>query len=470
LEARGAKKSQKVFSLSELTLSLENQINKIYDGSYWITAEILKLNHYPQSGHCYPQLVEKRNGAIVADMKGFISREIYQSIKSLFLNEVGKPLSDGMQVLFRCKLRFHSIYGLSINILDIEPSFTLGEMARLRKEAIKRLKSEGLFENNRRLQPPILFKSIAVISVETSKGLLDFRQVLSNSKYAQAISLSLFPALLQGDAAVQSISRALEKVSSKIHCFDAVALVRGGGGETGLDCYDSYQLAKAVANFPIPVLSGIGHASNSTVTEQVSYKSLLTPTDLARFILQTFEDFEDRINGASLNISRIVSQSMNLAHHTLFELSNRLEFHSSKKTDQESERLTRRVEVLARASKKYIAESIQEVIITKTQQIITLPGTFLNSENQNLSLLNSEVLKTTKHKLQRTQAKMELLEEKVKLLDPESALKRGFSLTSHKGKIIHSITELEEGDLIETLLVDGKIQSTVTNKNHDQKS
>src|SRR5690606_28993371 len=154
-----------------------------YTSSYWITAEISKLNYYPQSEHCYPQLVEKKNGKIIADLRGFILKSKYQNIRTKFLEVTGKEPADGMQILFQCKLGFHAVYGLSLNILDIEPAYTLGEMARMRTEAVKKLKAEGIFDRNKSLYLPLLVQNVAVISVETSKGYLDFKNVLASSPY-----------------------------------------------------------------------------------------------------------------------------------------------------------------------------------------------------------------------------------------------------------------------------------------------
>ncbi|HKL02172.1 MAG TPA: exodeoxyribonuclease VII large subunit, partial [Cryomorphaceae bacterium] len=223
---------QKSFSLSELAQSLSVQIQKTYSRSYWIRAEISKLNHYPQSGHCYPQLVEKKDGKIVADLKGFILKSTFQRTRQNFLDVTGKELDDGMQILFRCKLGFHAVYGLSLNIMEIEPAYTLGEMARLRTEAIARLKKENLFTQNKEQHLPILPRKIAVISVETSKGYRDFAETIANSPFSEAIEIRLYNALLQGDAAVDSIRDALKRIAQTDFPYDAVAIIRGGGGET----------------------------------------------------------------------------------------------------------------------------------------------------------------------------------------------------------------------------------------------
>ncbi|MEM9053383.1 MAG: exodeoxyribonuclease VII large subunit, partial [Bacteroidota bacterium] len=236
--------ARKAHSLLDLTENIKLQIEKTYKTSYWIKAEINRLNYYPQSGHCYPELVEKKNGKIVAEIRGFLFRNLYEEIDQNFLDQTGKHLGDGMEVLLLCRVSFDPKYGLSLYISDIDPSYTLGEMARLREEAIKLLKVESILDKNKTTHLPYPVRRIAVVSVETSKGWRDFIQTLESNHYGHLIGHELFPAKLQGDMAVASIRAALAKIEKRSSDFEAVAIIRGGGGETGMDCYDQYELAK----------------------------------------------------------------------------------------------------------------------------------------------------------------------------------------------------------------------------------
>ncbi len=451
----------KFYSLSELSRSLSVQIQKTYSGKYWIVAEISKLNYYPQSGHCYPQLVEKKNGKIVADMKGFILRQTFQKIKAQFTSATGKELGDGMQILFQCTLGFHAIFGFSLNILQIEPSFTLGEMARMRLQAIKRLRAEGLFENNKQLFLPLLVQNIAVVSVETSKGFLDFTNVLASSPFPESIKTRLFPALLQGDAAVESILSALIKIrESGVH-FDAVAIIRGGGGETGLDCYDSFKLAREVSLFPIPVLTGIGHASNLTVVEQVAHKNLITPTDLARNLVQNFIDFGIRLEKAKRSLSKFQKGWFKLTSKELdswvqrfiFELNERLTT-EKKNIRQSANRINSGVETALREA---------NISVKYRLPLRLKSGAKTNFENQTrqLSSIPPEIIRLSSDQISDAKRNLGFISDKLRILDPANTLKRGFSITTIGGKPIIDASQAEKGAELETRFYIGSVKSTV---------
>lgn len=455
---------RKVFPLSKLAESISRQIDTTFSGAYWITAEITKLNHYPQSGHCYPQLTEKRDGRIVADFRGFILKTRYLAMNATFLKTAGKPLSDGMQILFRCKVGYHPIYGLSLNILDIEPAFTLGEMARMRAEALKRLRADGDFDRNKKLGSPLLLRRIAVVSVETSKGYRDFQSVIEESPYAGAVQTSLFTALLQGDAAVESISSALVKVAARSRegSFDAVCIIRGGGGETGLDCYDSYELARRAARFPIPVITGIGHAGNFTLTEQVAHRNLITPTALARYILDGFETFEGRLSAAADTLQGLRKGLLRAENAELTEAEGRLKAKLRERTG--------RAQSALRISGRHF-QNAAKTALERNQGAVTyrLPGRLTEAVKNLLSNENRRAehcltsLNTAANSLQVKRGHaLSLFSEKVRLLDPANALKRGYSITTLSGKPVTDAASLKAGDTVVTRFASGSAQSTVT--------
>lgn len=451
----------KFYSLSELSRSLTMQIEKTYSAKYWIVAEISKLNYYPQSGHCYPQLVEKKNGKIVADMKGMIYRQSFQHIKEQFLTVTGKELGDGMQILFRCKLGYHAVHGFSLTISEIEPSFTLGEMARMRQEAIKKLRAEGLFDRNKQLYLPMLVQNIAVVSVETSKGFLDFTKVLASSPFPESIKLRLFPALLQGDAAVESLISALIKIrESGIH-FDAVAIIRGGGGETGLDCYDSYKLAREVSLFPIPVLTGIGHASNLTVVEQVAHKNLITPTDLARNLVQHFIDFGIRLTKAKRSLSQFRKGWFKVTSKELDARVQRFIIGVNEQLNSERKNIRQNATRIGEGVENALHEANVSVKYRLPMRLKN--GVKLNIENQNrnLSVITPELNRLSSDRLSDARRDLSFISDKLRILDPANTLKRGFSITTLNGKPITDISHVNKGAEIETRLYKGSIKSTV---------
>ncbi len=453
--------SDKTYSLSDLAMSIQSQINKVYGGSYWISAEILKLNHYTQSGHCYPQLVEKKDGKIVADLKGFILSSRYRSLGKKFFSVTQKELADGMQIRFRCKVGFHPVYGLSLNILDIDPTHTLGEMTRLRNEARAKLKAENVFDLNKRKYLPLLVERIAVISVETSKGYGDFKKILSSSKYGKQVEQFLFPALVQGDAAVKSISRALESIQIRKNEFDAVAIIRGGGGETGLDCYDNYALSKLICQFPIPVLTGIGHSTNLTIVEEVANRNLTTPSELASFILNRFEVFENRVTDSIQRLRYIKRTIIEKNKSELLNFQKTLKRDVSRYVEQADKMLSSRGNKIAHVSNNTLKEKKYELNKKLVPQLETLArqSTYLFSKKlDDLSLKTSTGLVTY---LTALNTELQHKEEKLRILDPIHTLKRGYSITYNGEKPLKNAASVKKGDLIRTVLSDGEIESKI---------
>lgn len=278
--------TQTIFSLKQVALSIKKTLDARYNSTYWVKAEIYKLNLFP-SYHAFPELVQREEGRIAAQLTGIIWKTNFIRIKSVFEKTVQEPLSEGKEVLMQIKISFSEVHGLSLNILDIDPSFSLGALHRIRIETLKKLNEEGVLARNQRL-PLHLPKRIALISAEASKGLSDFTAVVEAYQSRFGIRTFLFNCALQGDVAIHSILNALEKIEKLQKHFDAVVIVRGGGAEVGMSCYDDYLLCKKIACFPLPVLTGIGHSTNLTVTEMVAYSHAITPSVLANDLMQMF--------------------------------------------------------------------------------------------------------------------------------------------------------------------------------------
>lgn len=287
-----------IFSLKQVALSIEKTIASRYHQNYWVKAEIHKLNKYP-SGHAFPELVEKEEGKIVAQMNGSIWKQNLQRIEKIFVDQVQETLKDGIQVLMLVKVSFNPTFGLSLQIQDIDPAFTLGQLQKEKDITLKKLKAEGLLQTNQLLPYPLIAKRIAIISAATSKGLSDFYQVLDQNSFGYTFHTQLFEAYVQGDIAVDSILAALQQIEKNKNQFDLVVIVRGGGAEVGLTCYNNYVLCKAIATFPLPIITGIGHSTNLTVAELIAYSSAITPTQLAEMLIAQFRDFELRIERLS---------------------------------------------------------------------------------------------------------------------------------------------------------------------------
>ncbi len=459
----------KHYTLLEIERSIESVISRTYNKSYWVKAEISKLNFYPKSGHCYPELVEKQNGKIVAQMRSTIWKSTFIDITTSFRKQTGENLSEGMEVLFRVQVVYKPNYGMSLNVLDIDPSFTLGKLAKERAETIERLKKEGLFDRNRQLSFPYLPLRYAVISVETSKGYHDLIKIIEEKLWFYNTHIELFPALLQGDKAVDSIIEQLTVIEGRKEEFDLVLIIRGGGGEIGLHAYNNYRLSKAVALFPLPVITGIGHATNDPVTCLVANRDKITPTEVANFLVE-------QINVRAVNLIELIkklrSQSPefidqqksvleNMTNH-LQNLSNSLIRHHqnllallSKDLDNRTERLLRNastklhsIPITLHHSVKWQIGNNHRNIDRLATALETATGKFLESEKQNIALKQT----------------------KVTLLSPENVLKRGYSITTINGKAVHSVNDVQKGDHIITVIKDGKIYSKIENTEQNEEN
>ena len=429
------------YSLLELTQSIENIIGKSYNRTYWVKAEIAKLNYYPKSGHCYPDLVEKRNGKVVAQMRATIWSGSMVEISSKFRKETKENLSDGMAVLLRVSVKFSPVYGLSLHVVDIEPSFTLGELAKEKQQSIDRLMKEGIFFKNKELAPSLIIQRLAIISVETSKGYHDFLNVIDNNEWGYCFFHMLFPALLQGEGAVNSIVSQLARIRKATDHFDAVLIIRGGGGDVGLSSFDHYKLASAVAKFPVPVITGIGHATNFTVTEQVAYENKITPTEVAYFLIQKFHNYAVRIENAQKVICDRSRDIVAAEKSRIRENGNTL------KTVSDSMLYNNTTSLV----------SYKHQLFNSTSSIIERNRSLLLNSMIKLSSSVSKMLMTSNFKVT-------TLEDKVALLHPENILKRGYSITTKSGKVIFDSDQLTIDDEIETIFKKGKIKSKVTKK------
>lgn len=405
-----------VFSLFEVARSIKKTIADRYTQSYWIAAEMNKLNFYKHSGHCYPDLVEKKNGKVITEMRSILWKSDFDRINQQFLEITKEPLKDGIGILIQAAITYDELYGLSLRIIDIDPSFSLGVLAREKQEAIDLLKKGNIFDLNKKLPFPLLPKRVAIISVETSKGLADFLKILNNNPWNYRFEFLLFPALLQGDRAVSSILAQMENINKRIEDFDAVALIRGGGGDVGLSCYNQYALASAIARFPIPFLTGIGHATNETVSEMVAYKNAITPSELADFLVQHFHNFSVPVLDAEKTLIKKAGKIIEKGRGDL-ELSMKQFRFASQNLIRENRRvLDNDVRIVKQNSLAIIAKQKESLFQTNRQ---------------------------------------------IGFLSPENTLKRGFSITYYKGKALLDASSVQEGEEVTTQVSKGKINSIV---------
>lgn len=472
---------KQIFTLKQVTASIQKVISERYNRLYWVQAEMHKLNN-TSKGHCYPELVQKEEGKIVAEMRGTIWKTQFDKISRSFTEVVKEPLRDGLSLLFLVKITFHPLYGMGLEIMDIDPTFALGELQKEREETLKKLSQEGILNANQQLRFPLLPKRIAIISVESSKGLSDFYSIMNNNTWNYEFFFMLFTAQLNGDLAVESIQSQLRRIEKVKHHFDAVAIIRGGGGEIGLSCYNNYALAKAIATFPLPVLTGIGHSTNITVSEMVAFRNMITPTELGEFLIQSFHNFAVPVAEAQRTL---VHESRQFLKVQRSELNNELRIFKNVSV----QRVSQTRQLLANYTKNLLSETRFRF----GKETALLDGSAENLrrnvkskrflENQQLQLLKMNLQKTAGQIFIREKERMEdtrffvlqhvpkffkreeqnlsALEKNIRLMDPQNLLKRGYSLTLLNGKAVNSQNSVKPGDMIETITFEEKIVSEV---------
>ena len=459
---------KKIFSLSQLTRSIQNVIQEHCDKVVWIKAEIVKLNYYSKTGHCYPALVEKRNGSVIAEMRGNIWSSHFERINDKFKSVLKEELKDDMTVVIQGSVTFHPVHGLSLNIIDIDPEYTLGELAREKAETIERLKAERLFDANRNLPLPVLPKTIAVISVDTSKGYLDFLNIIESNPWGYRFHLLLFPAILQGERSIGSILFQLERIKPLNEVFDAVAIIRGGGGEIGLSSFDNYRLAREIATFPIPVLTGIGHSTNETVSELVSYGSFITPTKIAEFLLQKFHDFANPLRQAEDKMADKASWVFRNQKSGLKDTARLFSSLTHRALERSKSKLEHYALAVVSNTGGYIQKQRQEF----SQAEVSLKNSsqnLLRQESQQLGQLQRILQIRAKEPIEEAGRDLQFTEEKMRMLSPQNILKRGYSITRQNGRTIHDVEMLDKELPLETQLYRGSISSRIitTTKNED---
>jgi exodeoxyribonuclease VII large subunit len=450
---------KQVFTLKEVTLSVQRTIESRYKTSFWVKAEMNKLNFYKQSGHCYPDLLQKENGKVVAQMRAVLWGTDFKSIGLRFEKMTGENLRDGINILLLGKLTFDSNYGLTIRILDIDPSFTLGELEREKQETIKRLSEEGIFGKNKQLKLPLLPKRIAIISVESSKGFADFIKLTESRMNGFVLEHMLFPSLLQGEKAVDQMILQLQRIEKVFNHFDVVAIIRGGGGEVGLASFNDYRLARAIALFPIPVFTGIGHVTNQTVCEMVSHTHAITPSELADLLLGHFEKYIAKLQNAARTIGMVnrvfTNEIQQLSHYKHRMIRQVKSFLSVKKTNQALMGKTLQRSAFASLNK---SEFALDQFSSKTQNYA---NRFLTESFNDLEREEVKLQTFSRQFLLKCSNDLEMNEKSVSLLSPENVLRRGYSITLLNGKAVRSIKNLQIGEELTIILNEGSFLSVV---------
>lgn len=327
----------KQYTLSELCQAIEQVLQFELGDTYWVRAEIASLT---ERGHCYMELVEKaKNNTVAAKLRATCWQQVYHLLSAYFATETGQTLSVGMQVLLQVEVSFHAVYGLSLNVVGIDPTFTLGDLARQRQLTIQRLQEDGVMDLQRALTIPSLPRRIAVISAADAAGYGDFcHQLLSNSS-GFLFRTQLFPAVMQGDQSPASIIAALEQIAYQVEQYDVVVIVRGGGATTDLRNFDDYSLAFHCANFPLPIIAGIGHTRDVSVVDMVVHTSVKTPTAAAEWLITAMQEQADRLAELQLRLQRIAQHAIRKQQHQLDTLWQSLRFATQRRSHRQRAQL-----------------------------------------------------------------------------------------------------------------------------------
>ena len=404
-------------SLHDLNKEIQKALAENLEASYWIVAEIAELR-VNQNGHCYLELVEKLDDKIIAKSRATIWSYTYRNLSLWFEKMTNQTLRSGIKILCNVQVQYHEVYGFSLNIKDIDASYTLGERERLRKEVIERLLSDGVFDLNKGLSLCSVITRVAIISSPTAAGFEDFMNQLEQNPYAYTYGVRLYKATMQGDQAVESIINALHAIHNSPETYDAVIIIRGGGSRLDLDCFDHYELNFHASQFPLPLITGIGHERDESILDMVAHQSLKTPTAVAEWLINRTAAYESRLLE---KLEEVVKAGELVLRHKAATLENWQYRLSSAATSR------------------------------------------LHRGDRQLSQLSGRLKSACRERHIRQENRLSLLASQIEYLDPKSVLRRGYTLTLKDGKPIDT-ENIKEGDIIETRTLSSVLQSSVVEK------
>ena len=417
---------QQALSLYELNGLVKRSIRSCLPDTYWVQAELSDVrSNY--SGHCYLEFIQKDAGGnnLIAKARGTIWSNIYKMLKPYFEQETGQAFTSGIKVLVQVSVEFHELYGYSLTVLDIDPTYTVGDMERKRREILRQLEEEGVIDLNKELEMPMLPQRIAVISSATAAGYGDFCNQLSNNPRGYGFRTELFPAIMQGERVEESILSALDAINDRLEEFDVVVIIRGGGATSDLSGFDTYLLAASCAQFPLPIITGIGHERDDTVIDKVAHTRVKTPTAAAEYLITKMDKCADVLDEMSARLMQGVRSRLLWEH--------------------------RRIENLA-----------QRIPSTVYKRIADAKYDLLSAQ-RDLQMASRQFLSVKKHRL-------ELLQQRLNDALPEKQLARGYSITLKDGKALKDASMLKEGDTLVTMLHQGQVESIICHSERSEES
>jgi exodeoxyribonuclease VII large subunit len=448
-------------SLTELQLIIKDSLYMALPDMYWVIAEISEIREN-YNGHCYLELIEKHPDeiSIRSRVKAVIWSSRFRFLKSFFENSTSESLREGLKILIRVKIEYHELYGLSLVINDIDPAFTIGEMALKRQQILKKLEEEGVLTMNKDLDFPVVPQRIAIISSRNAAGYTDFVKHLTGNSYGYVFYTVLIETPMQGNETEGGVIKALEKIAGHLEKFDLAVIIRGGGSQTDLSWFDNYNIAYYITQFPLPVITGIGHEKDLSVTDIVAFRSLKTPTAVADYLIEC-------MNNADI---RLIEMGKDITDKSQLILEE-----NKKRIDSSRLKLIPVARIMIAEFKEELS-GIKIDMISTGKEYIMRAGLFPANQmsrlvsgarshiSSNSSLLisrNQSLVSHSKNCLNNFNNKMAVLENSLKILDPQNVLKRGFTITSLNGKIIKQSVQVKKDDLINTRFSDGSVSSKV---------
>lgn len=448
-------------SLLELNYILKEGIQGIFQGGVWVIAEISDLS-VNQNGHCYLELIEKAEDTanIKARAKATIWSFTFRILRPYFESVTRTRFSSGIKVLIFVSVEFHEIYGLSLNVKDIDPSYTVGDLTRQKQQIISRLTEEGVIDMNKGLELPVICRNIAVISSETAAGYGDFTKQLKHNSRGFKFKITLFQAYMQGEGTERSVVEALEKIFANHQQFDLVVIIRGGGSQAELNYFNNYNIAFHISQFPIPVFTGIGHDRDQTIVDLVAHTSLKTPTAVAEHILILMEgaaNYQELLENKVISLASeyISDQKVNLSHLSndlrnvnkwaFANLQNTFNLLENNFNQRLRNMLPQRIAALDRLQHHFENRLKYNLLMHR----------------HNLFRLEQVIPLVTKAYIKKEKNRLHVTDTLISAYNPTNILKRGYSITYLNGKALRSPMELKDGDIIDTRLAEGCINSTV---------
>ena len=426
-------------TLSAFNALVENAINSRSDlQNQWVIGETVDM-HLNKSGHCYLELIEKNNaGDTIAKAGAVMWAGTYRMLYHQFLNATGQPMANGMKVMVKVTATYHKHYGFRLVINEIDPSYTMGDMERQRREILAHLAREGIMEMNKQLSWPDVPQRIAVISSATAAGYGDFMNQLHNNPYRLQFYTCLFPAMMQGAQTVPSVLAALDRINNHIDLFDCVVIIRGGGATSELNSFDNYDLAAAVAQFPLPVIVGIGHDRDETVLDYVAAIRVKTPTAAAEWLI-------NRGTNALAHLDELQEAVVTAARDTVSQAREQLAYFTS----------------MIPATARRIIETNGIRLDNHARNIPLVANNLIANQRTRLERAVERMGGAVEHAIQREQQRLKALDEKAALLSPVNTLQRGYSLVWAGGKCVTAASQINPGEQVTMQFADGTASATV---------